>query len=84
MEVIKEYLLYDKEGFFIGTSEVIEGVEAPENATLKRWEEPCFKPQFVDGEWKDAARRRLHENFPKLLKRLEAEEAKLLEGEPHE
>lgn len=84
MEVIKEYLLYDDEGFFIGTSEVIEGVEAPENSTLKRWEEPCFKPQFVDGEWKDAARRRLHENFPKLLKRMEAEEAKLLEGEPHE
>lgn len=84
MEVIKEYLLYDDEGFYIGTSEVIEGQDAPENGTLKRWEEPCFKPQFVDGEWKDAARRRLHENFPKLLKRLEAEEAKLLAGESDE
>lgn len=72
METTKLYYHYDDNGFFTETSEFIEGEEQPENATLKVWEEPCFKPKFVDGEWIDSEPRDLGDDFYQMVEETNA------------
>lgn len=79
METTALYYHFDDEGYFTETSEVFEGVDAPENATLEVWSEPCYKPRFVDGEWVDDEPQPMDDDFLKLLKEQEELE-RLLNG----
>lgn len=82
--VTQLYYHYDEEGYFNGVSEFIEGEEAPENATLEVWEEPCFKPKFDGSKWIDANPQPLDDEYFQIIEEIKNVEAALKESDSNE